>query len=165
MLADDVDLGLDDALAALDELGDLVFACERFVACEVLATGTEDGEDGLAEGLGRDGAGVDGDAADVLHLFNDADTAAEFGGLDGGFLAAGSGTDDNEVKVAHSRSFEAQTGGEPVTIRRRVAGLGSLSVGEKGGFGGLGKIRSAGAAESARLRDEMRRAHGATCRT
>jgi hypothetical protein len=39
--------------------------------------GAGDGEDGLAEGLGGDGAGVDGDAADRLHALDDDDILAE----------------------------------------------------------------------------------------
>ena len=90
LLACEVDFGADDALGGGGESFEFVFAGEVLV----LGEGDDvlhlvDGEDGLAEGLAGDGAGVDGDTTDEVHFFADDDVFAELGGLDGGFLAAG----------------------------------------------------------------------------
>jgi hypothetical protein len=59
----------------------------------------------LAQRLGRDGAGVDADAAEHVAALDDRDRLAELGRRDRGLLAAGTGTDDDEV-VARLRAGE-----------------------------------------------------------
>src|SRR5206468_481501 len=54
-------------------------------------------QDRLAHRLGRDRAGVDADAADVVVALDEGDAAAELGGAEGGLLAGGAGADNHEV--------------------------------------------------------------------
>ena len=105
LLADDVDFGADDALARAHEFGERFGAIEREVAG---VAGLGEGfarrevvDHRFAERLARDRARVDRHAADHVHLLDDADFLAEFGGLDGGFLAAGARADDDEVICLH----------------------------------------------------------------
>src|SRR5262249_4063525 len=56
-------------------------------------------DDGLAQGLGRDRAGVDADAADHVAAIDQGDPLAQLGGLDRRLLAGGPGTDHHEVVV------------------------------------------------------------------
>ena len=56
----------------------------------------------LPQGLGRDGAGMDGDAADPAALLDDQDGIAELGGLDGGAAAGWPAADDEEVVSGHA---------------------------------------------------------------
>ena len=58
-------------------------------------------QDGFANGLAGNGAGVDGGAADDFEFFNQSGALAEFCGLDGGALACGSGTHDDEIVPFH----------------------------------------------------------------
>ena len=67
-----------------------------------------------AQRLGRDRAGVDGDAAEPLAALDDGDALAELGGLDGRLLAARAGADDEKVEV-HGASLTPRT---PSRLRR-----------------------------------------------
>ena len=58
-------------------------------------------QDGLAQRLGGNGAGVDGRAAEDVVFLDNADGLAEFCGLNRGLLAGRSGTDHNAIKVSH----------------------------------------------------------------
>ena len=51
----------------------------------------------FAKGLGGDGACVDADAADHPPLLDDGDALAHFGGLNGGALARGTGTNNDKI--------------------------------------------------------------------
>ena len=53
----------------------------------------------LAQGLGGDRPGVDRDAAEALAALGHRHPLAELGGLDGGLLTAGPGTDDEKVEL------------------------------------------------------------------
>jgi hypothetical protein len=53
----------------------------------------------LAQRLGRDRAGVDGDAAEALLALGDGHALAELGGLDRRLLAARPGSDDEKVEL------------------------------------------------------------------
>jgi hypothetical protein len=48
---------------------------------------------------------VDGDPADHVGAVDDSDPAAELGRAYGGLLAAGAGSDDKHVEVAHAWSL------------------------------------------------------------
>ena len=52
---------------------------------------------GLADRLGRDGAGVDADAADAGRAVDQRDALAELGGAERRLLPGGAGADDDEV--------------------------------------------------------------------
>lgn len=58
-------------------------------------------ENGFAECLGRDGAGVDGCPAEDVAFFDDADLFSELGGLYGGLLPPWTGADDDAVEMPH----------------------------------------------------------------
>jgi len=58
-------------------------------------------ENRLAQGLGGDGAGVDGDPTDHVGAVDDGDPAAELGRRDGSLLAARAGSYDKHVEVGH----------------------------------------------------------------
>ena len=60
-------------------------------------------EHGLAQRLGRDGAGVDGDPADAAALLDDQNGPADLGGLHGGAAPGGAAADDNHVVIIHGR--------------------------------------------------------------
>ena len=107
--ADDLDLGLDDLLAEIGQVLDgdaLLDGVGLAVDPAVLEAGEV--EDGLAQRLGGDGAGVDRDAADDLASLDDADALADLGGLDRGPLAGGPAADDAQVVAVH---------GEPLRVR------------------------------------------------
>ena len=102
LVADDGEFVVDDLLGDVDEVfdGDVAFGAEVF-AEEAAFVGAGEVEDGFAEGLGGDGAGVDAGAAEDGIFFDDADGFAELGGLDGGLLAGGAGADDHEIVMFH----------------------------------------------------------------
>ena len=58
----------------------------------------------LAQGLGRDGAGMDRDAADPPALLDHQHRLAELGGLDGGAPPGGAAADDDEVVPGSRRA-------------------------------------------------------------
>ena len=61
-------------------------------------------QDGFAERLRGDGAGVHRHAADATALLHHQDGAAEFRRLDGGTAAGRTAADHNEVVGAHGRA-------------------------------------------------------------
>ena len=94
----DVDFGLDDGLDAEGQVGhgDLFLdAVVDAVDGAVVVAGEV--EDGLAHGLGGDGAGVDADAADDGAGLDDGHALVHLGGGHGGALAGGPGADDDQV--------------------------------------------------------------------
>ncbi len=76
--------------------GDILFDA---VAGAIKLAFIEAGEmkDGFAHGLGRDGAGVDADAAETDLAFDHGDAFAELGRVKSCFLAGGTGADDDEI--------------------------------------------------------------------
>ena len=100
--AHDVDFLADDVRGAGQQVrrGDLVLdAVARAVQFTLVHPRQVD--DGLAQGLRRDGAGVDADAAQHPPAFDHGHRLAELGGGDGGLLAARSRTDHDEVVLQH----------------------------------------------------------------
>src|SRR6185437_12008021 len=77
-------------------------------------------EHGLAQGLGRDRAGVQAHATEHLGALDDRDPFVELGGGDGRLLAAGTGTYDQQVEIVHGTS---------VPVRPRPAVAQSVLVG------------------------------------
>ena len=61
-------------------------------------------EDGLAQGLARDGAGVDAHSADLVASLDDHDLLAQLGGLDGGSLPGGTTADHHQIYGLHGSS-------------------------------------------------------------
>ena len=55
-------------------------------------------ESRFAEGLARDGAGVDAASAGIWRSLDDGDALSEIGGLRAGFFAGWSAADDDEIK-------------------------------------------------------------------
>ena len=111
---DDFDTALgDEELHALIELGDdLVFIGHHrghidghLLAADesVLLTMSDLMEDfgRVQEGLGRDTAYIQAGAAEDGVLFDEGYLEAELGGLNGGDITAGAGTDDNEIELRH----------------------------------------------------------------
>ena len=56
---------------------------------------------GVEEGLGRDAADVEAGATEGIVLFYEGHLEAELGGLDGGDIATGTGTDYDEIELRH----------------------------------------------------------------
>ena len=102
LAADHVDFLADDVLGAGQQVGggDLLLDA---VAGAVELTLAHAGEvdDRLAQRLGRDGPGVDADAAEHPAPLDDRHRLAELGRRDGGLLTAGTRTDDDEVVFLH----------------------------------------------------------------
>src|SRR6185436_19742775 len=76
-----------------------------------LAREAGEGDHRLAQGLARDGAGVDADAAHGAALLDDGGAMAQLGGLDGGALARGAAADADQVVVvgiAHQVRWSAR---------------------------------------------------------
>jgi hypothetical protein len=61
-------------------------------------------EDSFADGFGRNGAGVDADAADLL-AFDDGDGLAHFGRVQGSFLARGSRANHEQIVLHIALSY------------------------------------------------------------
>jgi hypothetical protein len=99
---DHLHLGPDDVAAAVQQVVHRDGLLDG-VAVAVDGPLAESGqvEDGLPHGLGRDGAGVDADAADAAGPVDQRDPPAELGRQEGGLLPGGAGTDHDEV-VAES---------------------------------------------------------------
>ena len=55
----------------------------------------------MKEGLGRDATDVEAGATEGIILFHEGDLEAELGGLDGGDIATGTGTDYDEIELRH----------------------------------------------------------------
>src|SRR5690606_14530081 len=89
---------------------------------------------GLEQGLGRDAAPVQADAAQVLAL-DDGDLLAQLAGADGGDIAAGAGADDDEVEFSSHNQTPSPSGlsREPMAAeslrRRKVAPAGPVQEG------------------------------------
>ena len=60
-------------------------------------------ENSLAQGLGRDGAEIDADAAEDARALNDGDALVELGTLDGGALAGRTRADHQQIIVITQR--------------------------------------------------------------
>ena len=102
LVADDVDLAADHVLGAGGQVGDGdVFLEPVALAVQIPLGETGEIEHRLAQRLGGDGAGVDGDPTDHVGTVDDGDPAAELGRGDGGLLAARAGSDDKHVEVGH----------------------------------------------------------------
>ncbi len=89
---DQVDLGLYDGVAGTPEIGDgggLGRGCEVGTTRGTGGAAGAEVQDGLAQGLAGDGAGVDGDAPDCAVTLDHTDTFAELGGLNRGLLPGG----------------------------------------------------------------------------
>jgi hypothetical protein len=96
--SDDVDLLADHVLGTGQQVGGgdlLLDPVARPVQLPLAHPGEVD--DGLAQGLRRDGAGVDADPTEHAAAFDDGDRLAELGRGDGGLLSARAGPDDDEV--------------------------------------------------------------------
>nr|BFF21964.1 hypothetical protein GCM10025730_54850 [Promicromonospora thailandica] len=100
LVADHLDLAPDHVLQAGQQVLDGDVLLEP-VAGPVHVAHLQTGQvqHGLAQGLGRDGAGVQADTADLVASFDHRDPAAELGGRDRGLLPAGAGADHDEVEV------------------------------------------------------------------
>ena len=83
----------------------------------------------LAQGLGRDRAGVDGDAAEPLLALRDRHPLAELGGLDRGLLAARPGSDHEKIELhdPHRTLYQACSTPCPRNFRRRSKASGSAA--------------------------------------
>jgi hypothetical protein len=55
----------------------------------------------MEEGLGRDATDVEAGTAEGIVLLHQGDTESELSGFDGGDIAAGTGTDYNEIELRH----------------------------------------------------------------
>jgi hypothetical protein len=64
-------------------------------------------QDRLTHGLGRDGAGVDADAAEHVGPLDDRHAALQLRRGDGRLLAARPGPDDEKIEVVHASSVGA----------------------------------------------------------
>jgi len=107
LVTDQIQFGVNDLLADVDEIGDGDGSLDA-IAFAKKAAPVEAGQvqDGLAQGLGGNGAGVDGRAAEDVAFFDDADRLAEFRSLNGRFLAARSGADHNAIEMPHVIAVE-----------------------------------------------------------
>ena len=91
-------------LDALDDLEARGVVLDSVEEARESADGLLQVQRGLAQGLTRDGAGVDLSAAHDLGFLDDGDGLAEFGRLDRGLLTGGPGADDDAVVMLHSVS-------------------------------------------------------------
>ena len=112
------DTDSDDVVGAEEQVVDgdvLLDGIRRAVDAADLVAGEVD--DGFAEGLAGDGAGVDACAADGGAAFGDGDAFVQAAGLDGGADAAGAGTNHEEVIVegGHGVCFHAGAIGRKLT--------------------------------------------------
>ena len=97
-----VDFGLDDVLDPKGQVrhGDLLFDAV-IDAIDSLVGVAGKMHHGLAQGLGRDGAGVDAGASHALALLHHRDLFPGLGALDGSPLAGRSRADHNHVEALH----------------------------------------------------------------
>ena len=70
-------------------------------AIEIALTQPGQIENGLTQGLGGDGAGVDAHPTDHVAAIDDPDALAQLCGSDGSLLPTGPGAQDQQVVVIH----------------------------------------------------------------
>ena len=118
LVADDVDLPADHVLGAGGQVGDRDVVLDPVgLAVQLALVEAGQVEHGLAQGLRRDGAGVDADPADHVPALDDGRPVAELGGGDGGLLAGGPGPDDDHVVGVHVGSLPGRRGCGPLTYK------------------------------------------------
>jgi hypothetical protein len=116
----DVDLSFDDGLYTEGEVGHGDAFFDTVVdAVNVAIVIPGEMKDGLAHGLGGNGAGIDADPTDDGAGFNHRDALSHFGGGDGGTLSGWPGTDDDEV-VFGGTHVRVSIGDGPAKTNRRV---------------------------------------------
>src|SRR5262249_25991620 len=105
LAADDIALPADHVLGPGGQVGDGDLVLEP-VGLPVHLSLVEAGqvEHRRAEGLGRDGAGVEAHPAEHAGPLDDGDLAIQLGRGDRGLLAAGPGSDNNEIEFMHAPS-------------------------------------------------------------
>ena len=105
LVADHLDLPADHVRGAGQQVGDGDLGLDPVAGAVHVALG-EPGqvEHGLAQRLGRDGAGVDADPAHHVAPLGHAHPLAQLGRGDGGLLPARAGADHQQVVVVHRRS-------------------------------------------------------------
>ncbi len=107
LAADDLGLAADDVRRPGEQVLDGDVLLDPVVlAVEVTHVHAGQVEDGLAQGLRRDRARVDADAADHVPAFDDGRALAELGRGDGRLLPSRAGAEDEQVVVGigHERS-------------------------------------------------------------
>jgi len=104
--SDDAPLALDHHVLAIHEVPDGEVFLQRVIhAVEAAVAKAREVERGLAQRLGRDGAGVDARAAQVRPALDQRDPCAEVRRLRGALLAGGAGADHHEVVRASCHRF------------------------------------------------------------
>ena len=96
-----VELG-DDLVLVREHLGDVegdFLSADETVLLAVQGLLVDFG--GMQEGLGRDAADVEAGATERIVFFYEGHLEAELGGLDGGDIATGTGTDYDEIELRH----------------------------------------------------------------
>src|SRR6185436_16949994 len=100
VVVDELPLGFDDGALAEHEVLDGDVVLDLVVdAVEAVRAKPGEVERRLAQRLRRDRAGVDGGAAGLGRLFDDADALPEVGSLRGSFLSSRAGADDDQVEI------------------------------------------------------------------
>jgi hypothetical protein len=111
LVADDAPLALDDLTGAHGEVVDLDLVLEPVVLAVDPALGKPGQvDDGLPDRLGRNGARVDRDAAEVPAALDERDALVHLRRLDGRLLARGARPDDEEVDVVCHLSLPVVAG-------------------------------------------------------
>src|SRR6266849_5152219 len=108
--ANHIDFGLDDVECAEGEIshGDRVLHA-IVDAVNALILIPRKMQDRFTDRLARDRAGIDGGSADDFQLFNERGSLSELGRLNRGALAAGPGTDNDEIVLFHGSPREYTT--------------------------------------------------------
>lgn len=132
---DNVNFRLDDVGGAKAEIGHGdVFLHMVVGTIDTLIFVSGKVKDGFANGFAGDGAGVNGTATDDFEALDESGAFAELGGLDGGALASGTGTDDDEVVLFHNRGESITPFDEKFVTRDGERNPGRLSPAERRSF-------------------------------